>query len=67
MNIKSHAANLVFGRNFPAVGTCVCHGLPVTEADFRDDTSKREYLISRLCQQTQDTVFGSDDLDGEDY
>ena len=65
--IKNVAANLIYGRDFPTIGTCVCHGNPVTENDFRNEISKKEYLISRLCQQTQDTVFGSTDNDGEDW
>jgi hypothetical protein len=32
-------------------------GEPVTE--FRDETSKREYSISGMCQKCQDATFGS--------
>ena len=56
-NLKNLAANMVYGRDFPAIGTCVCHGKSVTEADFRDEISRREYAISRLCQETQDDIF----------
>ena len=27
--------------------------------DFRDDLSRREYVISGLCQRCQDEVFGA--------
>jgi hypothetical protein len=63
--IKNVAANLIYGRDFPTDGTCVCHGKPVTESDFRSEVAKKEYLISRLCQQTQDTVFGTNSNDDE--
>ncbi len=38
-------------------------GKPATV--FRDDLSKREYCISGLCQQCQDSVFEGGD-DGRD-
>lgn len=65
--IKNVAANMIYGRDFPNDGTCVCHGKPVKATDFRSELAKKEYLISRLCQQTQDEVFGSNDDDGEDW
>ena len=36
---------------------------------FRDDISKKEYTISGLCQDCQDSVFGveEDDFEDEDY
>jgi hypothetical protein len=65
--IRNFAANLVYGREFPTNGTCVCHGRAVYYSDFRDDLSRKEYIISRLCQEGQDTVFGGDDhRDDED-
>lgn len=33
---------------------------PLTEADFRDDKSIREWRISGLCQHCQDDMFGVD-------
>lgn len=65
--IKNVAANLIYGRDFPTIGTCVCHGNPVTENDFRNEISKKEYLISRLCQKGQDEIFGNPTDDGEDW
>jgi hypothetical protein len=29
--------------------------------EFRDELSRREYTISGLCQECQDTIFGSED------
>tara|TARA_Y100001951_G_scaffold102624_1_gene109646 strand:+ start:80 stop:358 length:279 start_codon:yes stop_codon:yes gene_type:complete len=36
---------------------------------FRDDISKKEYTISGLCQDCQDSVFGveEDDFEDDDY
>lgn len=39
-----------------ANGICACCGQAVE--GFRDDLSKREYEISRMCQKCQDGVFG---------
>jgi len=30
----------------------------ITESDFRDELSKREFSISGLCQDCQDKAFG---------
>lgn len=37
-------------------GTCVCCAGDATI--FRDELSKREFQISRLCQKCQDDIFG---------
>jgi hypothetical protein len=39
-------------------GSCVCCCKTVTA--FRDALSKREWEISMLCQECQDTVFGGE-------
>mgnify|MGYP000873737427 CR=1 FL=1 len=48
----------MFGRtsNIEA-GKCVSCGADVTESEFRDEVSLREYTISGLCQKCQDEVF----------
>jgi hypothetical protein len=33
---------------------------------FRDEISEREYRISGLCQDCQDSVFGSDEEEEDD-
>jgi len=58
---RNYAAMAIYGRPFPEVGLCVCHGLPVDITGFRDEASKKEYMISRLCQSSQDKVFHSED------
>ncbi len=48
----------IFGRSrslAEAGAQCICCGKPATE--FRDELSRREYQISRLCQVCQDKVF----------
>ena len=65
MDNKSIVATMIYGRPFPEVGTCVCHGKPVTEGDFKNEVSKKEYLLSRMCQKTQDEFFDSNS-DGDD-
>lgn len=38
---------------------CPCCGTQINPAtDFRDPLSLREYQISGLCQECQDSVFG---------
>jgi len=39
------------------VGKCVTCGNPITK--FRNELSEREYKISGMCQDCQDSVFGS--------
>jgi hypothetical protein len=34
-------------------------GKPAPPESFRNELSRREYLISGLCQKCQDSVFGS--------
>lgn len=37
---------------------CVtCGSAKITLADFRDDLSRKEFEISRMCQECQDKVF----------
>jgi len=39
-------------------GFCPFCQRPINMADFRDELSRREYLISGLCQKCQDDFFG---------
>lgn len=36
---------------------CVCCGQPAVE--FKDELSKKEFSISGMCQNCQDSVFGA--------
>lgn len=45
-------------------GCCVnCGSYMVKEQDFRDDVSRREYQIARLCQKCQDEFYGEEEHD----
>lgn len=41
-------------------GLCPICGRKIKESEFRDEKSRREYLISGLCQACQDEIFGED-------
>ena len=43
-----------------ASGICIFCGSNVSYDLFRDDLSRKEYGLSRLCQKCQDLVFGVD-------
>jgi hypothetical protein len=51
------AAEMIGGLESLDKGDCpLCHG-PITE--FRDRLSKKEFGISGMCQNCQDSVFGT--------
>ena len=39
---------------------CPFCGEPVSEEDFRDDASRKEYELSGMCQQCIDDTFGEE-------
>ena len=48
-----------FGRtDYIKLNSCVCCSKPAI--NFRNAISKKEYTISGLCQDCQDSVFGKD-------
>ena len=48
----------MFGRT-TAITNDLCVSCAREVSNFRDDLSKREYVISGLCQLCQDEVFGA--------
>ena len=53
-------AMFAYGRK-PKDGECVqCESPKVTEEDFKDAVSLKEFQISRLCQVCQDDFFGKE-------
>ena len=45
-------------------GECVsCDSTENNAQAFRDDISRKEYMISALCQSCQDDIFGADEED----
>ena len=58
-DLLDEVARDVFGRTpdeAKKAGICIDCGNP--PGAFRDETSKREYQVSRLCQRCQDAIFG---------
>ncbi len=52
-------ARKVFGRSLNislVTKTCVSCGSNVRECEFRDETSRKEYAISGMCQTCQDSM-----------
>ena len=43
--------------------TCICCNNPAHE--FRDELSEKEWKLSALCQDCQDSVFGKSEDDAE--
>ena len=53
------AARIIGGHDALNAGRCpTCHG---EIRPFRDALSKREFAISGMCQECQDSVFGGDE------
>jgi len=48
------------------LGTCpLCGRVIANMRDFKDDLSYKEFKISRMCQECQDSVFGTSSLEEE--
>lgn len=58
--IKSLLENIV-GKKIDGKSCAFCNSVKITQFDFRDELSYREFTISRLCQKCQDEVFGPED------
>jgi hypothetical protein len=57
-NFLNAYTSSAFGR-IPTDGECVVCGKAVDyEKDFTDVLSRREYVISHMCQECQDSAFG---------
>lgn len=57
--IRSFAQQVCFGR-VSGEGICPVCGLVIDPGEFRDALSRKEYVISGMCQRCQDEVFGDD-------
>lgn len=53
------AARVIGGHNALNAGRCPTCQSGISEEDFRDELSKREFGISGMCQSCQDSVFGA--------
>mgnify|MGYP003652510887 CR=1 FL=1 len=47
------------------MGVCATCPSAIEEKHFRDDLSKKEYAISGMCQDCQDSVFAHYEAQGE--
>ena len=57
-DIKKLALTMLGHKKEPEDGVCFCCGAKgLTVASFRDELSLKEYGISRMCQECQDSVF----------
>jgi hypothetical protein len=54
-----HVSKKVFGRSRKDPACVVCGSDKIKPTDFKDDLSRKEFTISRMCQKCQDSVFGS--------
>ena len=51
--------DIIMGRDINKDLTCLtCESTAIMPNDFRDDLSRKEFLISHMCQVCQDGVFG---------
>ncbi len=64
MNLKDKISNALYGKSVTDAQTsrsCLHCGVNVDELGFSDALSKREYLISGMCQNCQDAVFNMEE------
>jgi hypothetical protein len=60
--VKNNLKILGFDKEVGKVeqGLCPFCDQPVSEKDFRDEISRREYELSGMCQNCQDQTFNQD-------
>lgn len=49
---------MVFGRERDGSACVTCGSTKIQNEDFRSDLCRREFKISHMCQECQDSVFG---------
>lgn len=50
----------IFGRSRNDAACVTCGSTKIAPEDFRNPISLREFGISHMCQECQDSVFGAD-------
>jgi hypothetical protein len=58
--ILNNLSRDLFGRTRNDDVCVSCGSQDVRPEDFRNEISRREFSISRMCQKCQDSVFGPD-------
>jgi len=59
--VNEDLALRIFGVVRTSRNNCVCHNEPQNRFSFKDEISAREFLISGLCQKSQDEIFNSEE------
>jgi hypothetical protein len=49
-----------FGRTMDQAVCVTCGSTKIGPGDFRNALSRKEFTISHMCQECQDSVFGAD-------
>lgn len=60
MDLREKLANELFGRSRQKPECITCGSSAIQPSDFRDDLSRQEFQISRMCQVCQDEIFGEE-------
>ena len=63
---KDGLAQMIYGFRRASSSHCVCHNNLQTLDSFRDEISVKEFMISGLCQASQDSVFNGEWADEEE-
>jgi hypothetical protein len=63
---KDGLAQMIYGFKRTSSSHCVCHNAPQSLDTFRDEISVKEFMISGLCQESQDSVFNGEWADEEE-
>lgn len=64
--VNENLAQMIYGFKRISSSHCVCHNAPQSLDTFRDEISVKEFLISGLCQVSQDEVFNGEWADEEE-
>lgn len=55
--ILDEISRATFGRSRREPICVTCGSAKIAPSDFKDDLSRKEFGISRMCQECQDSVF----------
>jgi hypothetical protein len=55
--LRENIASITLGKTRKTCGCIMCGNTKVSPSDFNDDCSRREFDISRMCQNCQDDFF----------
>jgi hypothetical protein len=58
--LLNEVAKDLFGHSRDGKQCVICGSEKIKPEDFKDDLSRREFRISKMCQVCQDDVFGGE-------